>query len=185
MEEDQEWISQILQGDKQAYAPLINKYKNKVYDIVYRIVNQSQDAQDITQECFMKAYHYLDRYDPARKFSSWLYRIAVNHCLDVYSSKRKREDQQVNLEEVVLFDNACPETIYIKREAAAEIKHLVDLLPDSYRIIILLRYSNELSYQEISEILNVPLNTVQVRLHRAKQKLRELCLINGKGEGVS
>jgi RNA polymerase sigma factor (sigma-70 family) len=173
MEEDQHWVSQILQGNKQAYGHLIHKYKDKVYAIVFRMVQQPQDAQDITQECFIKAYRYLHSFDSSRKFSSWLYRIAINHCLDVKNTKQKKEGQNVNIEDVHLPATETPEHIYLKRESASELRHLIDKLPEMYRMILLLRYIHDLTYQEISDLLDIPLHTVQVRLHRAKQKLRD------------
>ncbi|MGG3885638.1 RNA polymerase sigma factor [Brevibacillus panacihumi] len=175
MEEDQQWVSLALNGNTQAYAQLIAKYKNKVYAIVYRMVHQTQDAQDITQECFIKAYQYLYSYDSSRKFSSWLYRIAINHCLKVKErNKHKQADPYAHLEDVSLPNPVHPETIYLKKESANELRHLINQLPDMYKMILLLRYIHELSYQEMSDLLDIPLNTVQVRLHRAKQKLREL-----------
>jgi RNA polymerase sigma factor (sigma-70 family) len=181
MEEDQHWVSQILRGNKQAYGHLIHKYKDKVYAIVLRMVQQPQDAQDITQECFIKAYRYLHSYDSSRRFSSWLYRIAINHCLDVKSNKQKKEGQNVNIEDVHLPDPVTPEHVYLKRESASELRHLIDKLPEMYRMILLLRYIHDLTYQEISDLLDIPLHTVQVRLHRAKQKLRDY--FHSKREG--
>lgn len=176
MEEDQQWVLLALDGNAQAYAQLIAKYKNKVYGIVYRMVNQTQDAQDITQECFIKAYQYLKSYDPSRKFSSWLYRIAINHCIKVKERNKhlKQGEAYVQLEDVSLPNPIHPESVYLRKESALEVRQLIEQLPEMYRMILLLRYINDLSYQEMSDVLEVPLNTVQVRLHRAKQKLREL-----------
>lgn len=182
MEEDQQWVYLALNGNTQAYAQLIAKYKNKVYAIVYRMVHQTQDAQDITQEFFIKAYQYLYSYDSSRKFSSWLYRIAINHCLKVKErNKHKQADPYAHQEDVSLPNPVHPETIYLKKESANELRHLIDQLPEMYKMILLLRYIHDLSYQEMSDLLDIRLNTVQVRLHRAKQKLRELYQQTEKG----
>lgn len=181
MDEDKEWVSQVLQGNKQAYAHLINKYKDKVYAILFRMVHQPQDAQDLTQECFIKAYNYLRSYDPTRNFSSWLYRIAINHCIDAKRFKLKKHQNIVEIDENLLSDGKSPESIYLKKEFASELRFLIDRLPEMYRIVLLLRYVDDLSYQEMSEILEVPVSSIQVRLHRAKQKLRQYFDTTRKG----
>jgi RNA polymerase sigma factor (sigma-70 family) len=182
MEEDQQWVSLALNGNKQAYAQLISKYKNKVYAIVYRMVHQTQDAQDITQECFIKAYQYLYSYDSSRNFSSWLYRSAINHCLKVKErSHQKQAELFPHLEDFSSPSPMHPEAIYLKKESASELRLHIDQLPEIYRMILLLRYIHDLSYQEISDTLDLPLHTVQVRLHRAKEKLRKLYQRTEKG----
>lgn len=183
MQDDQEWVSQVLRGDKQAYAHLIHKYKDRVYALLLRMVHQPQDAQDLTQECFIKAYRYLHSYDPHRKFSSWLYRIAVNLYLDAKPAKQ-RQQTQVEIDESLLTDRRSPETIYLRNENLQELRSRIDRLPEKYRIVVTLRYMDDLTYQEISDILDIPVTNVQVRLHRAKQKLRELFEPVKKGDGL-
>lgn len=180
MQEDQEWVNQVLQGDKQAYAHLIHKYKQRVYALLLRMVHHPQDAQDLTQECFLKAFRYLHTYDPQRKFSSWLYRIAINLYLDAKPANQKHVTM-VEIDETVLSNGMHPETIYLSNETSEELRNQIDRLPEMYRIVLTLRYLDDLTYQEISEILDAPTATVQVRLYRAKQKLRELFLTVKKG----
>jgi RNA polymerase sigma factor (sigma-70 family) len=182
MDEDKEWVSQVLQGNKQAYAHLIDKYKNKIYAVLLRMVHHPQDAQDLTQECFIKAYKYLHSYDSTGTFSAWLYRIAVNLCLDTLRKQARTPAIQAETDERAITDHKSPETVYLQKESASEVHDLIRELPESYRIVLLLRYINDLSYKEISDVLDLPLHTVQVRLHRAKQKLREHFLSMWKGE---
>lgn len=169
MNEDQGWVSDVLQGNVQAYAHLVNKYKNKVYAIVYRLVRQSHDAQDITQECFLRAFNGLHTFDVERKFSSWLYRIAIHLCYDL----QKRQLNHLNADVVPIAGGSTPESLYLKKEFEDELFEVIDGLSEANRVVMLLRYVDGLSYQEMSEILDVPVNVIQVRLHRAKQKLRE------------
>jgi len=174
MEEDQEWISRVLQGDTQAYTHIINKYKNKVYALLLRMVNRPEDAKDLTQECFIKAYNYLHSYSPTHAFSTWLCRIAINLCIDAQrKQKRLSENLQEMAEEGGRVEERSPETIYLTRESERELHHLIDELPESYRMVLLLRYVHDLTCQEIGDMLNLPANTVQVRLYRARNKLRE------------
>ncbi|NGQ96803.1 sigma-70 family RNA polymerase sigma factor [Brevibacillus sp. SYP-B805] len=181
MDEDKEWVADVLRGNKQAYAHLINKYKNKIYAVLLRMVHHPQDAQDLTQECFIKAYHYLHSYDTSRSFSGWLYRIAVNLCIDTLRKQSRYPAVEGELDESAIADQQSPESVYLKKESASEVHGLIQELPETYRIVLLLRYMDDLTYQEISDILNLPLHTVQVRLHRAKQKLREHFLNVKKG----
>ncbi|MGC5327667.1 RNA polymerase sigma factor [Brevibacillus sp. SYSU BS000544] len=181
MSDDLMWVNQVLQGNKQAYAHLINKYKDKIYYLLVRMGEPPQDAQDVAQECFIKAYHYLHSYDQSRKFSSWLYRIAINHCLDLKRRKSKTVNLHIELEENTIAETKSPETIYLTNESKTELSVLVNSLPENYRLVLLLRYIDDLTYKEISEICKLSVNTVQVRLHRAKQMLREHFQTTKKG----
>lgn len=185
MEEDREWISQVLQGDKQAYAHIINKYKNKVYALLLRMVNRPEDAKDLTQECFIKAYNYLYSYSQTHAFSTWLCRIAINLCIDS-QRKKKRENEylQSKMNDEDLFDERSPETHFLKRESETELHRLISELPESYRMVLLLRYVHDLSCQEIGDLLNLSANTVQVRLFRARVKLREFYLSAMEREAI-
>ncbi|MGC5325826.1 RNA polymerase sigma factor [Brevibacillus sp. SYSU BS000544] len=174
MEEDIEWINQVLQGDVQSYTHIINKYKNKVFALMFRMVKRQEDAEDLTQECFIKAYNYLYSYNQEQAFSTWVCRIAINLCIDAgRKNKRINDHLQSNVDETVIADECSPEMIYLKKESENELQHLISELPESYRIVLLLRYIHELSCQEIGDILHLPANTVQVRLFRARVKLRE------------
>src|SRR5690625_4115884 len=88
MEEEQQWIQRVLAGDKQAFAPIINKYKNQLYATILRMTRNPQDAQDLVQDAFIKVYRNLDKYDGSGAFGGWLYRVAINHCMDEFRKKR-------------------------------------------------------------------------------------------------
>lgn len=172
MEEEWQWIDEVLAGNKQAYAHIINKYKNQLYATVLRMTKNPQDAQDLVQEAFIKVYHQLGKYDKKGPFYGWLYRVTINHCMDEFRKKRYQMKQVEMNEETILNPNH-PEVIFIKKEKNRQLERLIGSLPEDERMIILLRYVNELSYNEISELMDIPLSQVRNKLHRAKKKMRE------------
>lgn len=172
MDEDQDWVLQVINGNKQAYTHLICKYKDRIYNVLYRMVQSKEEAKDLTQECFIKAFQKLASYDRNRKFYPWLCRIAVNLCIDVRKSQKLQTVDILEIDPLSISNEQTPESIYIQKELASEMREMLDDLPESYRLVLLLRYNNDLSYQEISDILGIPISTIQVKLHRAKQKLR-------------
>lgn len=172
MEEERQWIEEVLAGNKQAYAQIINKYKNQLYATILRMTKNPQDAQDLVQEAFIKVYHQLGKYEGKGTFSSWIYRVAINHCMDEFRKKRYKM-QQLEISEDQVMNPNHPEVIFLKKEKNRQLEKLIGTLPEEERIIILLRYVNELSYNEISELVETPVSNVRNKLHRAKKKLRE------------
>ncbi|MEK4023186.1 sigma-70 family RNA polymerase sigma factor [Mammaliicoccus sciuri] len=172
MEEDLQWVREVLAGNKQAYAHIINKYKNPLYATILRMTRNPQDAQDFVQDAFLKVYHQLGKYKETGSFSSWLYRVAINHCMDEFRKKRYHSTQ-VELGEEQVIDSNHPEVVFLKKEKHRQLERLLATLPEDERLIMLLRYANELSYDEISELTDVPLSTVRNKLHRAKKKMRD------------
>lgn len=172
MKDDNQCVREVLAGNKDAYGFLIHKYKDKIYTLLLRMIHNNQDAQDLTQESFIKAYHYLHSFDSERKFSSWLYRIATNLCLNAIQARQKNLRHPAEWNDEWLVDEDSPETILLQKEHIAEIRDVVEELPEPYRLVLLLRYLEDMSYQEMSTVLEVPISTIQVRLHRAKLKLR-------------
>lgn len=171
MQEEHQWIREVLAGDKQAYAQIINKYKNSLYGTILRMTRNPHDAQDLVQEAFIKVYQQLGKYNQTGSFSSWLYRVAINHCMDEFRKKRY-QIKQGEIDEGKVANHNHPEIIFLKKEKNRQLERLIATLPEDERMIILLRYSNELSYNEISELMDTPLSTVRNKLHRAKKKMR-------------
>ncbi|MCK6208067.1 RNA polymerase sigma factor [Bacillus infantis] len=172
MEEEAFWIKQVLAGNKQAYGHIINKYKNPLYATILRMTKNPQDAQDLVQEAFIKIYNQLGKYDQKGAFSSWLYRVAVNHCMDEFR-KKSSQIKQAEINEASAVNTKHPEVILLKKEKNRQVEKLISTLPEDERIIILLRYANELPYEEIAETTGMPLSMVRNKLHRAKKKMRE------------
>lgn len=173
MEEEQQWIKDVLSGNKQAYAHIINKYKNPLYATILRMTKNPQDAQDLVQEAFIKVYYQLGKYNGKGSFSSWLYRVAINHCMDEFRKKRYKMKQIEFSEDQVLNPNH-PEVIFMKKEKNRQLEKIIGTLPEDERMIILLRYVNELSYSDIGELVQLPVSSVRNKLHRAKKKLRDI-----------
>ncbi len=176
MEEEQEWIREVLSGNKQAYGQIIDKYKNPLYGTILRMTRNPHDAQDLVQEAFIKVYEQLDKYKATGSFSSWFYRVAINHCMDQF---RKKRHKQSDIDTEVIQDNRHPEVLFLKREKSRQLERLIATLPEDERMIILLRYGQELSYQEISDVLHLSLSDVRNKLHRAKKKMRKVAKREG------
>ena len=172
MEEERQWTEEVLSGNKQAYAKIINKYKNPLYATILRMTGNQQDAVDLVQESFIKIYRQLGKFDGKGSFSSWMYRVAINHCMDEFRKKRFKMEQ-VEIREDDVKDFHHPEVIFLKKEKNRQLEKLIGGLPEDERMILLLRYVNEQSYSEISEFMSLSLATVRNKLHRAKKKLRE------------
>lgn len=172
MEEENQWIQEVLAGNKQAYARIINKYKNQLYATVLRMTKNPQDAQDLVQEAFIKVYHQLDKYKGKGSFSSWIYRVTINHCMDEFR-KKGHKIMKVKVDEDRVVNPNHPEVIFLKNEKSRQLERLIATLPEDERLILLLRYVNELSYSEISELMETPISNVRNKIHRAKKKMRD------------
>ena len=149
-------------------------YQNPVYNLAYRLLGNSMEAEDAAQEAFIRAYTRLETYDPARKFSSWLLSIASHYCIDVL---RRRRVSLLSIEdlppmiELSMPKAVQPEQIVIQGQAASDVQQLLSALPPSYRTPVILRYWYDMSYKEIAETMGVTESTVKTRLHRARAKL--------------
>ena len=174
-------IKQVLKGDQNAYADIVNLYQHKLYQVCYRMLGNKQEAEDIAQEAFIRAYINLHSYDQKRKFSTWLYRIATNLCID--RIRKKKPDYYLDAEVAgtegldmysqIAADEKLPEEAVEQMELQDRIQYEISRLPDKYRSVIVLKYIEELSLQEISEILDMPLGTVKTRIHRGREALRK------------
>ncbi len=175
---DQKLISRAKKGDNVAFAELVDKYKDRIFSYVQRMVGNRDDALDLSQETFLRVYNNLGNFTLGQPFKPWLYRIATNLAID---HLRKRRDV-VSLDAPLgndpdwrweLPDDAPgPEELRERAELATTLAKLVEELPSAYRSVILLRHGHELSYQEIAEVLHVPVSTVKTRLFRAREALR-------------
>jgi RNA polymerase sigma factor (sigma-70 family) len=178
---DLELIEDCLNGNKDKFSELVNRYKKLIYSVVYNMINDKQEINDISQEVFVRIYKALDRYNPEYKFSTWSVKIATNYCLDVL---RKKKAEFVPIDDMadISSDADTPESIYIKKERRFLIHKAVLELPDKYRIPIVLYHQNGLSYEEMSEVLNEPMSIIKNRLYRARLILREKLAIHRKEE---
>lgn len=173
------WLAQTLQGDVDAFGELVRLYERPVYNLAYRMLNNSKEAEDVAQEAFLKAYMNLHRYDPSRSFKTWLLSITSNHCIDVLRKRRltwlSLEDEQLPPHPaLVSAPQANPEVVALTHELSQQIQLLLDHLPEEYRIVVVLRYWNDLSYTEIAEMLQTTESAIKSRLFRARQTLAKL-----------
>jgi RNA polymerase sigma factor (sigma-70 family) len=168
------------ESDQRAYAELMGRYRDSVYFMLLKMVNSKDDAEDLTVEAFGKAFKRLSQYTPNYAFSTWLFRIATNNCIDFIRRKRKNTfsiDQPMSDEEggeLVLdlrSEMLDPEENVMKKQKIALLRELVDKMKPRYRTLIEMRYFQELSYEEIAQELDLPLGTVKAQLFRAREFL--------------
>ena len=173
------WIESAVRGNHEAFALLVDAYKAPVYNLAYRMLRSAPEAEDAAQEIFLRAYTKLATYDRERKFSTWLLSIASNYCIDVL---RRRRATLVELDEVAFAVPSSapgPESSAIDHEQREAVARAISQLPDTYRLITVLRYYHDLSYEEIERITGLSQSTVKTRLFRARRQLEELLEAEG------
>lgn len=175
MAADQEhlWVLRARGGDPEAFAELVELYQVPIHNLAYRMLGRATDAEDATQETFLRAYTRLDTYDPSRKFSSWILSIASHYCVD---RLRRRRGNWLSMEEIqaghwIPDKSPKPEAITIGHEQRDAVRHLLDQLPPHYRLVIVLRYWYGLSYEEMAEVTQSTKSAVKSRLHRARRTI--------------
>ena len=170
-------------GDQKAYAELMNKYRDSIYFMLLKMVNNRDDADDLTIEAFGKAFKNLHQYTPDFAFSTWLFKIATNNCIDFIRRKKKNtisidktfendEGDEISMElKSALLD---PEAKLIKNQKIHLMHEIVEKLKPRYKTLVELRYFKERSYEEIAEELKLPIGTVKAQLFRAREFLHNI-----------
>lgn len=183
---DKELIARIKEnGDQQAYALLLNKYKNSLMFTVLKMINNRDDAEDITMQAFTKAFKSLDTYNDEYAFSTWLFKIASNASIDFLRKRRlpttsldknmnSEDDIGTSFSQNILDTELDPEEKYVLKQRNKLMQEVVESMNPKYRELIKMRFFEELKYEEIAKILDIPLGTVKVRLSRAKSLLTEI-----------
>lgn len=174
-------VREVKRGNQEAFAELVDLYKDKVYHIAYRMLGNAHEAQDVAQEAFLRAYTNIQSYDENRKFSTWIFRIATNLAIDRLRKKKPDfhlEDKVGGTENLDYYsqfasEEALPEEQVVKLEMQEWIQREIMQLPPKYRSAVILKYLEDLSLKEISEILNLPVPTVKTRIHRGREALRK------------
>jgi RNA polymerase sigma-70 factor, ECF subfamily len=177
---DATWVARALAGDERAFAHLLDRYRSRVYGLAVRMVQSRDDAADIAQEAFVRAFQALATFDPTKSFGAWIARITANLCIDHYRRRRAvfvpldaEPDTERGERKRDLPDQApLADERVARSESAAQIAELVEALPPRYRMVVVLRYQEDLAYEEIADILRLPLGTVKARLHRAHHLLK-------------
>lgn len=166
--DDAIWVARCLQGDPGAFETLVRRYQGILYTVAFRLTANREDAKDVAQNTFVRAYEHLDSYDPNRKFFSWIYRIAVNESLNYRRTQRAHEPLDPAVEARATADP-------VERvEAAERLQAALMSLSPEYREVVVMRYFAELSYEEIGEAVGIPEKTVKSRLFSARQRLGQL-----------
>lgn len=172
-------VEAALTGDEKAFAKLMSRYKDAIYFMLLKMVNNRNDAEDLTLEAFGKAFKNLHQYSPNFAFSTWLFKIATNNCIDflrkrrgVYVSIENNQENGDNDQPIKLRSTEPnPEEKLIRIQKAILMRRIVHRLKPRYRILVELRYFHEFSYEEIAKELNLPLGTVKAQLFRAREML--------------
>lgn len=170
-------LEKTLSGDVEAFGELIRLYERPIFNLCYRMLSDGAEAEDAAQEAFIRAYSNLASYDRARSFKTWLFSIASNHCID---RLRKRRLTLLSIDEplpphpALVSDSPDPEQQILEEERSTLIQKLLNQLAPDYRMVVVLRYWYDLSYQEMSEMLETTESAIKSRLFRARQALVEL-----------
>ena len=178
-EEEKNIIRSVQTGDVAAFEDLVNAYKQKAYYVALGFVGNHEDALDLSQDAFVKAFKAIKTFDLNSPFFPWFYKIIKNHCLNyIKKNQRVRNDSLEELEEETFaqFEDARPDPrdVYADSETRHQLWRAIDKLKPDFREIIIMKHFHNLSYKEIAEALNIPIGTVMSRLFNARQELREL-----------
>ena len=175
---DIELVQKAINGSEHAYSELMSRYRDAIYYMLLKMVNSPVDAEDLTIEAFGKAFKNLDQYTPNFAFSTWLFKIASNNCIDFIRKQKttlisldQDDHGRENISHTIQSDGPDPEENMIKDQKAVIMREFVDQLKPRYKRLIELRYFREFSYEEIASELELPLGTVKAQLFRAKELL--------------
>jgi RNA polymerase sigma-70 factor, ECF subfamily len=173
-------VRRCLAGDEKAYRELVEMYQPRVHSLALRMVRRVEDAEDVTQETFVRMFRALDRYDPTRSFGAWLFSIAARLAIDQIRRRklqpaplvgRDKDDEEYTID--VEDPGPRPDEVAARNQEERRTRALIETLPPHYRVVVLLRHQQDLSYEEIAEALHLPLGTVKARIHRARALLKD------------
>lgn len=173
--DDNTLVQGCLGGDEHAFEILVLRYQGPIYNAVLRMVHDREDASDLTQSAFLKAYRQLSRFDPRYKFFSWLYRIAINESLNHV----KRQSRQEPLEDDCASSDRDPENRLVGSEVSRYVQVALMKIGADYRAVLVLRHFHDLSYEEMATVLGIPEKKVKSRLFSARRQLKELLEAKG------
>lgn len=186
MTNEKEWIQRVLSGDQDAFVHLVKEYEKQVFHLCLRMVGNTEDAEDLAQEAFFKAWKGLKFYKFESSFSTWLYRLTTNVCID-HLRKQKRKtaisltmEEEEDGQELELPDcDPLPEEQVLKKEAAQQLQRAMGKLEEDARLILTLRVVEDLSYEQIAQIMDLKIGTVKSRLARARERLKNILAYHG------
>lgn len=173
---DAELVRECLGGNQRAFETLVRKYEKPIFNVALRILKDRDDAMDVAQTVFVKAYEKLESFDEKREFFSWIYRIAINESINASKRTRRQDEYESGV------TAALPASQEEQRSAeilSEEIERAIEVLTLDYRMVIVLRHFHDFSYQEMAETLDIPEKTVKSRLFTARQQLKEILTARG------
>src|SRR4030095_2519112 len=182
---DLELMASAMSGREDGFEELVRRYQRPITGYIFRMLGDYESSLDVTQEVFIKVYNSLSKYSPEYKFSTWLYRIAHNAAIDhmrrnsVNTQSLEAENADGSYQIQIESARPSPAQDHERTEWRAEIDAVVKCLPPAYRDLILLRHSQDLSYDEIAEVTGLPLGTVKNRLFRAREMMRDMFVERG------
>jgi len=170
-----------LKGDQGAFAQLVDLYQDKLFHMSYRMLNNRHEAEDVVQDTFLRVYRNLERYNETMKFSTWIYRIATNLCIDRLRRRKPGFSLDAETEghdgldgySMLPGDDRTPESETILSETKEIVRRAIDTLPAKYKSVMVLRYLEDMSLQEVGDVLDMPVTTVKTRVHRGREFLRK------------
>jgi len=174
-------VKMAISGDQDAYEELVRRYQPGLFKMIYQMIKNREETEDLVQETFIKAFKSLESYNNKYAFSTWLYKIAYNHSIDAIRKKKLRVfsiDRPIKVKDgdvmpQICDDSSSPERELMYREKKKIIHNYISLLPERYRRVIVLRHQEEYSYEEISKMLNIPIGTVKARIFRAREIIKK------------
>lgn len=188
-----ELVKRILAGEKQLFSQLIDQYQKSVYNLAYRSTGNREDALDLAQETFLRAFKGLRSYDPERPFAPWLFRIATNLCIDQAKKRRLQtvsltvqDEMGQEMERVVADPTEEPGARVVAKEQEVELMRALQQLPEKFRTPLILRHIHHYTYEEIGEVMEIPPGTVKTWIYRGRSQLKDFFKQNilwEEGEG--
>ncbi|WP_068777875.1 RNA polymerase sigma factor [Paenibacillus sp. FJAT-26967] len=172
---DEQLVERVRQGDAEAYRYLVDRHKSYVYTLIFRMVNQRETAEDLSQDVFLKLFRSLSHFRGESKFTTWLYRMTVNLVTDYLRAQRRRPVVPLldRLKTWLVDRRTEPEEQAIRHEESDTLHRMLAELPEKYRLVMYLYHFKQLSYQEIADVTDLPLKTIETRLYRGKAMLKQ------------
>ena len=174
-------IDDAIAGKQEAYKRLMDKYRQLIYNLIFRMIRNKEDVQDLTQEAFIKAFNSLDKFDKQFSFSTWLFKIATNNCIDYLRKKKlstfsidkdiSNDDDDYQFE--IPDNERIPDKNLLDKERKKILEEAIESLPNKYKSVILLRHREEKDYEEIAKKLKLPLGTVKAHIFRGRELLNK------------
>jgi len=174
--EDEVLVAKTLEGDKEAFSVLVQRYQKQIYSLAYRLCGDYDGARDLAQDSFLKIYEVLASFDRSRRFFPWMYRVAHNVCINVIN---KKQQELVPLDNIIDYEPSAPniqthpEASFEHKEKQQLISKALQELPEQFRIPLTLKYIEGFSYKEISERLQLPESTIETRLFRGRKMMQK------------